>query len=209
MRKSSIHFNNVRLPLVDWQGLRVVTFDMIDEVHQRPTGTARAAFNRNRQHFIEGEDYVRVSPDAYRAMTACANVKRTRKKSPEKITGDVTLFFESGYLMLVKSFRDNLAWDIQRHLVRHYFRAVPEFPELHHVVVPGISELQQMPLAEAQHTVARLEGESFREHGQRGSQSMSLRRKEKKKLIPVLAIVQGWSQPLLTGFDAACGEGDV
>lgn len=106
--------------------------------------------------------------------------------------------------MLVKSFRDDLAWQIQRHLVRHYFRAVPEFPELHHVTVPAPDTLAQMPLTEAQHAITRAEGESFHEHGQRGSQAMTLRRKEKKKLTPVLALVRGWSQPLPTGFDAAC-----
>lgn len=31
----------------------------------------------------------------------------------------------------------------------------------------------------------------FHEHGQRGSQSMTLRRKEKKRLMPVLLTVQG------------------
>lgn len=34
---------------------------------------------------------------------------------------DITLITESGYLMLVKSFTDNLAWDVQRQLVKRYF----------------------------------------------------------------------------------------
>lgn len=89
-----------------------------------------------------------------------------------------------------------------------YFRAVPEFPELHHVPVPDVAQLAEMPLSEAQHAVTRVEQESFREHGQRGSQAMTLRRKEKKKINPVLAQVRAWSQPQLTGFDAACGEED-
>jgi hypothetical protein len=35
----------------------------------------------------------------------------------------LTLLAESGYLLLVKSFRDDLAWEVQRHLVQHYFRS--------------------------------------------------------------------------------------
>ena len=35
---------------------------------------------------------------------------------------DITLITESGYLMLVKSFTDDLAWDVQRQLVNLYFR---------------------------------------------------------------------------------------
>ena len=34
---------------------------------------------------------------------------------------DVTLLTESGYLMLVKSFTDDLAWEVQRELVKTYF----------------------------------------------------------------------------------------
>ncbi|KLP35864.1 ORF6N domain-containing protein, partial [Enterobacter ludwigii] len=165
MRKNTLTLNSHSLPLVEYQGQRVVTFEMVDNVHQRPGGTARASFNRNRQHFIEGTDYMRASPDDYRAIMNSAYVKRTRKKSAKMITEFVTLLSESGYLMLVKSFRDRLSWQIQRLLVNHYFRAVPEFPELHHVAVPDMAMLAGMPVQEAQHIVTRAESESFREHG--------------------------------------------
>jgi len=36
--------------------------------------------------------------------------------------------FESGYLMLVKSFTDDLAWKVQRQLVNAYFRTKEELP---------------------------------------------------------------------------------
>ena len=35
----------------------------IDEVHQRPEGTARKRFNDNKQHFVEGVDYFVRNPD--------------------------------------------------------------------------------------------------------------------------------------------------
>lgn len=35
---------------------------------------------------------------------------------------DVILLAESGYLMLVKSFTDDLAWQVQRQVVNGYFR---------------------------------------------------------------------------------------
>lgn len=34
-----------------------MTFDDIDRVHQRISGTASKNFRNNREHFIEGEDY--------------------------------------------------------------------------------------------------------------------------------------------------------
>lgn len=45
-----------------------------------------------------------------------------RKKHKGGFNGDITLITESGYLMLVKSFTDDLAWDVQRQLVNTYFR---------------------------------------------------------------------------------------
>ncbi|OSM07623.1 hypothetical protein MAIT1_05002 [Magnetofaba australis IT-1] len=35
------------------------------------------------------------------------------------------LLTQSGYLMLVKSFTDDLAWRVQRELVNRYFHAAP------------------------------------------------------------------------------------
>ena len=104
--RNAITVHNNAMPLVEFQGQRVVTFAMVDEVHQRPDGLSRRTFNRNRRHFIEGEDFVKISAEQYRAMKVCAGVKDSRKKAAEKITEDVTLLFESGYLMLVKPFQE-------------------------------------------------------------------------------------------------------
>ena len=105
--------NNVALTVKDHQGVRVVAFKDIDAVHGRPDGTARKRFNDNRDHFIEGEDYFKI----------CASEFRTHWDGlSAKATEDVTLITESGYLMLVKSFTDDLAWKVQRELVNSYFR---------------------------------------------------------------------------------------
>ncbi len=61
-----VTINNKQLPAVEYRGQRVVTLAMIDEVHQRPEGTARAAFNRNREHFISGVDYAELGADVIR-----------------------------------------------------------------------------------------------------------------------------------------------
>ncbi len=104
-----------QLPIVEHQGQRVVTLAMVDEVHERPEGTARRNFNENRPRFIEAEDFfVRNSYEARQMGIAAPN--------------GLTLLTESGYLMLVKSLSDDLAWEVQRQLVRSYFRpAAPAF----------------------------------------------------------------------------------
>lgn len=108
--------NNVALTVKEYYGARVVTFKDIDAVHGRPDGTARKRFNDNREHFIDGEDFfVLTQPSEIRTL----GIQRPQGGTPES----VTLITESGYLMLVKSFTDDLAWKVQRELVNSYFRA--------------------------------------------------------------------------------------
>lgn len=111
---NTVTINNKQFPTVEYRGQRVVTLAMIDEVHQRPEGTARAAFNRNRSHFIEGVDFLEMTADVIRTESLSdAFASRTAKG---------IILFESGYLMLTKPFNDDLAWQVQRELVNSYFR---------------------------------------------------------------------------------------
>lgn len=64
--KNTVIINNKQFPAVEYRGQRIVTFAMVDEVHERPQDTARAAFNRNRTHFIEGVDFLELTADVIR-----------------------------------------------------------------------------------------------------------------------------------------------
>lgn len=126
--RNSIPFPNSPTPLVEFQGQRVVTFAMVDEAHQRPKGTAKVTFSRNRVRFIEGEDFFIVA--ASKVNWGCGGylargIKHTGKKKSSPIRGKVTLLTESGYLLLTKPFNDDLAWQVQRELVKSYFRHIP------------------------------------------------------------------------------------
>ncbi len=101
--------NNQQLSVKEYQGKRVVTFKDIDTVHNRPEGTAKRNFNSNKTHLIEGEDYYKLQK--YEIRTFGINSPR----------GGIVVT-ESGYLMLVKSFTDDLAWEVQRQLVNTYFK---------------------------------------------------------------------------------------
>lgn len=110
MNDLNVTINNTELRLKEYSGKRVVTLKEIDTVHERPEGTARKRLNDNRKHFIEGVDYfVRNSDEALKEFCIVA-------------PNGLTLITESGYLMLVKSFTDDLAWSVQRQLVNSYFR---------------------------------------------------------------------------------------
>ena len=97
---------------MEHQSKRVITLPQMDEVHSRPAGTARGAFNRNRKHMVKGRHFF-VAP-AY------------GKRTPDgRLSGatEIVLLTEHGYLMLVKSFHDDLAWQVQEELIDGYFRA--------------------------------------------------------------------------------------
>lgn len=108
-----IKINNQQLPIKEYNGQRVVTFKEIDAVHKRTPGTAHRNFKANRNRFIEGVDYYKLQKDEIRPFGI---------NSPN---GGI-IITESGYLMLAKSFNDDLAWQVQRELVNSYFRNKPE-----------------------------------------------------------------------------------
>lgn len=110
MIENQIVINNAPVSVKEYNGQKVVTLKDIDAVHGRPDGTARKRFNENKKRFIQGEDYfVRKTDEAAKEYGVIA-------------PNGLILVTESGYLMLVKSFTDDLAWSVQRQLVKCYFR---------------------------------------------------------------------------------------
>lgn len=65
---NNVTIANANISVKEYKGQRVVTFKDIDTVHQRPDGTARRNFNTNKKHFIEGEDYFKISPNEFRTV---------------------------------------------------------------------------------------------------------------------------------------------
>jgi len=119
---SIVKINDHDISVKEYYNQRVITFKDIDTVHERAEGTARKRFNDNRKHFIEGTDFFVIN-QASEIRTL--GIERPQGGVPEKIT----LITESGYLMLVKSFTDDLAWEVQRQLVNSYFKYKEESQE--------------------------------------------------------------------------------
>lgn len=116
MNTPTVNVSGVTLPYIEYHGTPVVTFPMIDAAHQRPSRTARRNFDANKQHFIEGEDFYRIDSKGLHEFRASYP-----GLFPDAMN-QATFFSETGYLMLVKSFTDDLAWQVQRQLVKSYFR---------------------------------------------------------------------------------------
>ena len=108
----------------EFDGQMVVTLKDIDTLHQRKEGTAWKNFDNNRKHFIEGVDFYHVKE----ADLQNPKVYGFEDQNPKSFGFEVgkrgtLLFTQTGYLMIVKSFTDDLSWEIQRRLVNGYFAA--------------------------------------------------------------------------------------
>jgi hypothetical protein len=110
-----VKVNNQDVKVKEYKGNRVVTFKEVDMVHERPEGTARKRFNDNKIRFIENVDYFLIKP---------YDIQKSDKRTlginvPNR---GLILLTETGYMMLVKSFTDDLSWTVQRELVKSYFK---------------------------------------------------------------------------------------
>ncbi|WP_314712915.1 phage antirepressor KilAC domain-containing protein [Sphingobium yanoikuyae] len=113
LKNQIVTINDVSLTPIEVNGQRVVTLAMIDKVHGRADGTAGRNFRENRDRLILGKHYEEMTADEIRRQSL------TDVFPPRTAKGIVLT--ERGYLMLVKSLTDDLAWEVQDALVESYF----------------------------------------------------------------------------------------
>ena len=94
--KIEINGFQIEVKVREYKGWRVVTLADIDRLHNRPAGTAKRNFNKNKKRFIEGEDFFKITP--YEFRTALGEEMDSRQQN------DIILLTESGYLMLVNGY---------------------------------------------------------------------------------------------------------
>ena len=113
---TTVLINETEVKPIEYKNQRVITLPMMDKIHGRTDGTARRRFNDNKSKLVEGEDYFEITR---------ASVIRTLGLERSQGGGSprMILLTETGYLLLVKLFTDDLSWKIQRQLVRSYFKA--------------------------------------------------------------------------------------
>ena len=111
-----VKIEDTELTIREYNGQRVVTFKDIDTVHKNKSGTAYRNFSRNRKHFIEGTHFFVLKKENSN-VTICHNRNIV---VPNK---GLTVLTERGYLLVAKSFNDDLSWKVQDQLVDTYFKA--------------------------------------------------------------------------------------
>jgi hypothetical protein len=109
----SISIGGIDIQKITYRDEPVVTFAMVDEVHQRPSGTAGRNFRDNRGRFVEGTDFIEIGSD------------EIRRDLPDgvfsKFAPNGTLLTQRGYLKLTKPMNDDRAWEVQGEMIDRYF----------------------------------------------------------------------------------------
>ena len=143
-----VNIEGTDLRIREWNGQRVVTFNDIDEVHGKRPGTSRRNFNRYKQYFVQGEDFFSLTRE-------CSNETNCPNRNIKIPNKGIVVLTESGYLMITKTFNDELSWKVQRSLVEVYFhcKGLQEEvdPETDDADIDMIEEKPQVPLIKGWH----------------------------------------------------------
>lgn len=113
---------------IEYNGQAVISLSMVDRAHSRPEGTAQTNFKRNRARFIFGEDYFSLPYKEWEPLLW--PLRSDKKCTVGGHRGNRIFLTYSGYLMLAKTFTDDLSWKIPRLLVKSYFKATTTIDQL-------------------------------------------------------------------------------
>ena len=115
---SVVNIMGTEITCKEWDGQQVVTFADIDAVHQRPKGTAKRNFIKNREYFLEDRDYYNVTLDKLKEISQ----DEFRTTGIFEVNSQGTIFVtERGYYKIIKSMKDKLSWKIFDCIIDNYF----------------------------------------------------------------------------------------
>lgn len=112
-----VKVNNYEMMVKEYNDQRVVTTKDIAKAHKKTVKAVNQQLERNKHRLIENEDYFVVSRE--KAKVTDCDLEKYFNSNAQK---EIYLFTETGYMMLVKTFSDNLSWEVQRQLVNTYFK---------------------------------------------------------------------------------------
>ncbi|MBU0665367.1 MAG: ORF6N domain-containing protein [Proteobacteria bacterium] len=158
-----INIEGRKIPPMFYQKRPVVTFQQVDELHQRKTNSAKQSFYRHRDKLIEGRDFFEVPFQEWSSLVvsqkdhqnvSLVSAQNTNQKSSLIVAqndhqkaslvvaqndhqrrekgghrGSMIFLTETGYVMVIKPFTDDLSWAIYRTMAEAYFnKHVPNKP---------------------------------------------------------------------------------
>ena len=163
---------------ITYKGEPVLTYAAIDMIHDRPKGTAKKAFSRNRKRFVNGKHYHLVPAEL---LNFSHGPFRGPRASGGLADRDRVVFTKRGYTMLVKPMGDDQAWEVQEELSDSYWAKRDGHEEL--ALRHALTELRSDLRANRARTEALLDvvDDMTRAEAGHGARAMN-RRKRLKRL---------------------------
>lgn len=134
MNSNLITIADKEIELKEYNGERIVTAWDIAELHERDVREVTQNFKNVNDKMILDEDYF-VIPKEHISESKIL----IQNFIPNNVK-EIILFTESGYLLLTKTFTDERSWNIQRQLVKSYFK----LKELKEKVEAGEIEIKKV-----------------------------------------------------------------
>lgn len=128
-----ITINNKKIKVKEYNGERVVTAWDIAELHEREISKINENFKYNINRFTKNKDYYVLKRSEFSESDF-----PIQEFIPNNVK-EIILFTQLGYLLLTKTFTDDLSWKIQSILIESYFK----LKELKDKVESGELEIQQ------------------------------------------------------------------
>lgn len=116
LNNNTLLIANERINIKEYRGQRVITSWDIARVHKREPREINQNFNYIKNRLILNEDYYLISKEKL------AESKILIQEFIPNNVKEIPLFTEQGYLILTKTFNDDLSWEVQRLLVKSYFK---------------------------------------------------------------------------------------
>ena len=111
-----IAINGIEIETKEYKGQRVITAWDISDIHKKDVAQINRQFKRNRKRFVENSDFFEITKDEFLKCQF-----GTLKKISNNQDNNIQLYTESGYLKIVRTFRDNFSWGIYDMLIKSYF----------------------------------------------------------------------------------------
>jgi hypothetical protein len=117
-----------KLERIEYNGQPIISLPMIDRVHRRPKNTAQRTFFKFKNRLRFGKDYMDLPYEEWAPLTIRKTYSQrgsaySQKAEKGGYRGSMIFLTLTGYLMLVKTFTDDLSWKVQQILVDSYFTA--------------------------------------------------------------------------------------
>ena len=151
MQCELIQIEGKQIERITYHEQPVLTLRMVAELHEKPSDSPRKRFNDNKKRFIPDVDYYVVPYEEWSQISL--SVFRTAVQTGQR--NPMIFLTESGYLLLVKTFTDDISWRIQRQLVNDYFRAKELIETVQQEVMGHIAAIEAKHL-EYDRTIASL-----------------------------------------------------